>query len=382
MALKISRRHTTGRVTLALDGRLDIDAAPLLEEELLASTPDVMLDFDACDYVSSAGLRTLLAAHKSRAARGGSLSLRNVPSSVQAVFEVTGLGDLFDWRPQPREISLAGLQPISKGAFGDCYRLDAETVVKLYREGIDPDVAEREKQFARAAFMLGVPTAISYDVVTCGGRTGIVYEMLEATLFSAVIRDNLDDLPRHARLLSSVAKTIHAIKGDPTVFPDIRENFRAYIEQMDFFLEPADIALLLRRLEAIPRADTCVHFDIHSSNIMLKDGEPYIIDMGDFSIGSFFFDIGLLATIYATPELDVCELATGITQQKGIELFDLFLGDYFADRPGEDLAFFQHNRHFLASLRAIYTITTLPSLRDRLSRALKEQLMPKIRQEG
>jgi uncharacterized protein (TIGR02172 family) len=383
MALEISRRESNGRLLLHLRGRLDIDAAAPLEEELLAlDASDVTLDFGECDYVSSAGLRALLTAQKRQAAKGGSLRMKNVPPNIQDVFEVTGLGGLFDWSPKLRELSLANATLISKGAFGDCYRLDAETVLKLYRDGIDPSVAEREKQFAKAAFVLGVPTAISYDVVTCGDRTGIVYEMLDAELFSAIIRNNLDDLPRHARLLSGIAKTIHATRGDPRVFPDIRKNFRSYIEQMGSFLDPDDIALLLRRLDAIPPADTCVHFDIHSSNIMLKEGEPFIIDMGDFSIGSYLLDIGLLATIYATPEFDVCELATGISQEKGLELFDLVIGDYFADRPAGDLAFFMKNRHFLASLRAIYTITTLPSLRERLSLAMKHRLMPKIRLEG
>jgi uncharacterized protein (TIGR02172 family) len=383
MPLEILRQDAPARLLLRLRGRLDIETAPQLEAEISSSdTAHKTLDFKDCDHVSSAGLRVLLTAHKRQATIGGSLDMRNVSPNVQAVFEVTGLGEIFEWSPKPREISLAVSMLISKGAFGDCYRLDRETVVKLYREGVDPSVAVREKQFAKAAFMLGVPTALSYDIVTCGARTGIVYEMLDAELFSAVIRKSPDDLPRHARLLSNIAKTIHTTKGDPTVFPDLKQRFHSYIRQMSFFLDEEEIDLLLERLERVPLADTCVHFDIHTSNIMLKDGEPFIIDMGDFSIGSFFFDIGLLATIYATPEFNVCELATGISQEKGLELFDCFIQEYFADRPGEDLEFFRGNRHFLASLRAIYTITVLPSMRDKLSRILKECLLPKIRHEG
>jgi len=383
MALEIVRQDVDGRLRLALKGRLDIETASRLEDELLSSNAcDIALDFRDCGYVSSAGLRTLLAAHKRQAAAGGSLSLKNVPSTVQAVFDVTGLGGVFDWSPKFREISLDGAELISKGAFGDCYRLDPETVVKMYRDGVDPSVAAKEKQFSQAAFLLGVPTAISYDVVSCGGRTGVVYEMLDAELFSAVIRRDMENLPEHARLLSSLARTLHRIEGDPAVFPDIKANFRSYIPQMGFFLDDDDIALLLQRLETIPDADTCVHFDLHSSNVMLKGGEPFIIDMGDFSIGSPFFDVGLATTIYATPEFGVCELATGISQEKGLELFECFIADFFADKPAEELAFFQRNRHFLASLRAIYTITVLPSMRDALARGLKERLMPKIRLEG
>lgn len=66
--------------------------------------------------------------------------------------------------------------------------MDTETVVKLYNEGVEPHIAEQEKQYARAAFVMGIPTAISYDVVSCGTRSGIVFELLDAELFSAVIR--------------------------------------------------------------------------------------------------------------------------------------------------------------------------------------------------
>jgi uncharacterized protein (TIGR02172 family) len=151
--------------------------------------------------------------------------------------------------------------------------------------------AEREKEYAKAAFVLGIPTAISYDVVACGSQTGVVYEMLDAELFSVVIRADIDNIPTHGRMLAAVAKAIHEVEPAPGVFPDIKERFRGYIREMDFFLSADDIAFLLRKLEEIPDAGTCVHFDIHSSNIMIRDGEPVIIDMGDLSTGSFLFDI-------------------------------------------------------------------------------------------
>lgn len=382
MTLEIRREDRNKEVHLFLGGRLDTDSCAELQKETTALEGErLALDFANCDYVSSAGLRTLLMLHKRQRESGGSLTLRNAPTHFQTVLDVTGLAELFDWSPKYREISLEGAELISRGAFGDCYRLDRETVVKLYRDGVDQSVAEKEKRLSRAAFKLGAPTAISYDVVKSGNRTGIVYEMLDAELFSAIIRRNPEDVENHARLLSDIAKTIHGTVGDTSVFPDIKRDFHAYIEQMGFFLDAADIALLHDRMARMPDVQTCVHFDIHSSNIMLKDGQPFIIDMGDFSIGSYLFDIGLLATIYATPEFAVCEKATGLSQEHALKLFDSFLKAYFSDMPAEDFVFFNRNRYFLASLRAIYTITVLPSMRDDLARALKELVMPKIRQE-
>ena len=377
--MQINATRADDTLTLELTGRLDTTTAPVLEAELrLDGMRHLVLDFGACPYISSVGLRELLRAQKRMTASGGTILLINVTREVLDVLDMTGFSRLIPSRRKVREISTDGLEFVSAGVCGECYRLDRETIVKLYNEGIGADVAEKEKEFAKAAFVSGIPTAISYDVVACGGRTGVVYEMLEATLFSAVIRNDLANIDHHARTLAQIAQNVHTTRADPEVFPDIKENLRAYIDQMDFFLSADEIALLQGKLLSIPDADTLVHFDLHTSNIMIRDGEPVIIDMGDLSRGHYLFDIGLLCTIYGIPELDICEMATKIPTEAGVRLWDHFLRHYFADKPAEDYQFFLRNMHFLASLRLIYTITVLPSLRDRLARAIKDVLLPKM----
>ena len=364
---------------VSLSGKLDVSTAPELEKALtLQGVKDLTLDIDACPYVSSAGLREILRARKQMAAQNGSMVLINVHPDVIGVLEVTGLTKLITIKPKVREISIEGLEFISAGVCGECFRLDRETIVKLYNEGIEPYIAEKEKAYAKAAFVMGIPTAISYDVVRCGTRTGVVYEMLDAQLFSAVIRNDLPNLDQYARTLADVAATVHATEADPGIFPDIKDNFRQYIRQMDFFLSPQEIAFLLDKLESIPDADNCVHFDIHTSNIMIKGGEPIIIDMGDLSRGSYLFDIGLLCTIYGYPELKICELATKIPSDEGFRLWQSFLKAYFVNKPKEDFDYFRNNMAFLASLRLIYTITFLPALRDQLAITVKDFLLPKM----
>lgn len=73
---------------------------------------------------------------------------------------------------------------------------------------------------------------------------------------------------------------------------------------MDGLLTPEDIALLMRNLEFMPDSETCVHFDLHSSNIMIQNGEPIIIDIGDFSIGRYFFaSLRIIFVITFLPKL-------------------------------------------------------------------------------
>jgi uncharacterized protein (TIGR02172 family) len=304
----------------------------------------------------------LLRARKRLAAAGGTMLLTNVTRDVQDILDLTGFSRLIPSQRKVRAISLEGLEFLSAGVCGECYRLDPETIVKLYNEGIGADIAEKEKEFAKAAFVLGIPTAISYDVVVCGNRTGVVYEMLDVTLFSSIIRNDLENIDRHAGVLAQVARIVHETRAPPEVFPDIKKNFRHYIDQMDFVLSAGEIALLHRLLETIPDADTCVHFDLHTSNIMIRVGEPVIIDMGDLSRGHYLFDIGLLCTIYGFPETGICEMATKIPAAGGLRLLERFLAHYFADKPEDEYRFFQRNKYFLAALRLIYSCTFLPKL--------------------
>jgi len=377
--MDITSTRTEQRLTLALCGRLDATSAPALEAALqLEGIRELVMDLQACDFISSAGLRGVLKAIKETAKVNASMVLVGAQPHVMSVLEVTGLTRLVTVKPKAREISIEGLEFISAGMCGQCFRMDRETIVKLYNEGVEPRIAEQEKEFAKAAFVMGIPTAISYDVVSCGNRTGVVYEMLDAQLFSQLIRDDPQAVDAHAKTLADVARMIHTTPGDPALFPDIKHNLRGAIRQMDFFVAAHEIDILLGKLESIPDADTCVHFDLHTSNIMMREGEPVLIDMGDMSIGSYLFDVGLLCCIYGLPELGSSEVVTKVPNDTGAKLWQGFIKHYFADKPPEEFEFFQRNMHFLASLRLIYTITAVPPAKDLLVSLIKDKLLAKM----
>lgn len=81
---------------IALEGRLDTMTAPELEAELNQSmdgADSLVLDFGKLEYISSAGLRVLLSAHKAMSSKGG-MKVINVNEIVREVFEVTGFSDI------------------------------------------------------------------------------------------------------------------------------------------------------------------------------------------------------------------------------------------------------------------------------------------------
>ena len=95
----IITKHMNGKeLVVAPEGRLDTKTASELEDVLVGSIDEaesLVLDFAKLDYISSAGLRVLLSAHKVMSAKGG-MKVTNVNEIVQEVFEVTGFADILN----------------------------------------------------------------------------------------------------------------------------------------------------------------------------------------------------------------------------------------------------------------------------------------------
>lgn len=93
--MTITKTGENGKLTVTLEGRLDTATAPELEKELvLDGVNDLALDFSELRYLSSAGLRVLLGAHKKMNAKSGTMIIRNVNEMIMEVFEATGFTDI------------------------------------------------------------------------------------------------------------------------------------------------------------------------------------------------------------------------------------------------------------------------------------------------
>ena len=94
--MKIDKTQKGTELTVALEGRLDTVTAPELEASLgeLAGLTKLIIDMAKLVYVSSAGLRVLLAAQKKMDRNGGSMTLRNANEEIKEIFEVTGFDEI------------------------------------------------------------------------------------------------------------------------------------------------------------------------------------------------------------------------------------------------------------------------------------------------
>ena len=94
--MSINKISEGSRLTIVIEGRLDTNSSPKLEAELrqsVSGVTELVFDFSGVEYISSAGLRVLLAAQKVMN-RQGSMRLVGVSAEVMEVFEITGFADI------------------------------------------------------------------------------------------------------------------------------------------------------------------------------------------------------------------------------------------------------------------------------------------------
>lgn len=94
--MTIKKNQEAAKLNVTISGRLDTNTAPQLETELsdaLDGITDLVLDFGALDYISSAGLRVLLSIQK-RMNQQGQMKVTNVNETINEIFEVTGFSDI------------------------------------------------------------------------------------------------------------------------------------------------------------------------------------------------------------------------------------------------------------------------------------------------
>ena len=283
------------RVTAYPEGKIDTSNAAAVQKELEAlrdENPGCELELDAggLAYISSAGLRALLQLTRSQAKP---LAVVNVTPPVYEILEMTGFTELLRVKKAYRKLSVDGCEVIGRGYYGTIYRIDDETIVKVYKGKDSIPMIENEISMAKKAFLGGIPTAIAYDIVQVGEDYGAVFEMLHATTYMEWIRNSPEDRERivdsYARFLRQVNNTV--LDG---TLPSAKRRFLDCLEAVGGILPTDQYGRLKRLIEAVPESMNAVHGDCHLKNVMRVGDEPMLIDMDTLSVGNAVFELACI----------------------------------------------------------------------------------------
>ena len=349
---------------IKLSGRIDASNAAEWEKsifEQLGEKGETVFDASDLDYISSAGLRVLMKVIKRS---DGGVKVINVSTEVYDIFDVTGFTELMTVEKRMRELSVEGCEIIGTGFYGTVYRTDPETIVKVYSVPDSLPIIRNEQRMAKSAFIKGVPTAISYDVVKVGDNYGSVFELLDAQSFN----DHLIKEPEHFdELLKQYVdflKTVHSAEMDKGTIPMARDMFVGYLDyiaSVGDYLTDEQTARIKKLLTALPDDLHVVHGDFQMKNVMIVRGEPMLIDMETVSTGQPLFDLQALYVTYVLfSEDDPNNLKSflGIPNEWGERIWQSILTNYFDTADEQKLSEIQNKISLAASVRFLYLLVS------------------------
>ena len=283
--------HGNQAITISLAGRIDSGNAGEIEQQIRLKLSGqekipVILDAETLEYISSAGLRVILRLKKACP----DLRIINVRSEVYEIFEMTGFTEMMTIEKAYRVVSVEGCEVIGEGANGKVYRIDRDNVVKTYKNADALSEIQHEREVAKLALILGVPTAISYDVVRVGDSYGSVFELLNARSFAKILAAEPERMDFCVQEYVQMLKKIHGITVPEGKLPAANRKVLAAIDRLKDKLPDGLGAKLQRMVQEIPDRDTMIHGDFHTKNIVLAGDEVLLIDMDTLSVGHPIFE--------------------------------------------------------------------------------------------
>lgn len=364
-------RQDSDKLTVMLEGHVDTNNADSLEDQIVAKLAEggaERLEFDASrlTYISSAGLRVIMRLLP----KVTQVSVVNTPPDIYDVFDMTGVSQILHVRKELREVSIDGLEQIGAGANGRVYRLDEERIIKVYNPLTNtPEKILRERDVSRKAFVRGIPSAISFELVRVGGRYGIIYEMIDAHTLGETINLHPDKLEEYAKRMAQMLKQLHATEFATGDLPDARLSLHMWgdVAEQSGLYSAETIAKVRHAIDVIPQGNTFVHGDFHPGNIMVTDkDEMLLIDMGDASMGDPIVDLcgscQIMFVMQRNPQ--AIKHYTSLDLEDMQRVWDIFIRTYLGTDDEAQIGAAVRRMQFYGFIRTLAGLSFTPEIPD------------------
>ncbi len=315
----------------------------------------IIFDAAGLEYISSAGLRSLLKFRK----KYGEANIINVSDDVYSIFDVTGFVDLLTITKAYKQYSVEGCPIVGKGAKGTVYRYDKETVVKVYNDKNSLEGIKQEMELAKKTFVLGLPTAISYGVSMVGDKYASVFELIDADSVANLISKDNSTVDKYAVILSDLAKLIHSTEA---INLDIQHAEDYALKWINTGLEYEDKELAEKfrtMVNNLPKKNTLIHGDYHANNVMIQNGETVIIDMDRVAIGHPIIELSGIYQFYISfgdVDRSILEDFLGFSCETAKELYDAFIKYYLDTDDASYIEAVNNKAALLSYVRLVHRV--------------------------
>ena len=229
-------------------------------------------------------------------------------------------------------------------------------IVKAYKGDNVLPMIQKEVESAKIAFLLGVPTAISYDIVRVGDSYGTVFELLDAKSMSNLISEDEGNLEKYAFMYVNLLKMMHSIKTDNEKIPSQMTVVNKWMNNFKLVASSDLFNKVSALIASIKETHTLIHGDFHSSNIMLQNGEPLLIDMDTLSYGNPILELAIIDFNYDTfNQFDENNSIhfLGIKTEVAKKFYELVINDYFLGKKDDEIKRNKERIKLLSLLRVI-----------------------------
>ena len=361
-----------------IKGKIDTTNAHEFEKDIMQALP-TEIDAAELEYISSAGLRVLMKLRKTV----GEVTVINVNSEVYGVFDVTGFTSILNVKRAIRELDITGKEIIGKGGNGTVYRLDEERIVKVYNPDYALERIEKEQQYAKSAFVSGVPSVIAYDVVKVGDSYGVIFEAMNSDTLGHAISADPEHIDDYVGKYVEFAKTIHTTKIIGNEIASLKDLLRSRVssDDMRLYCQQEDIDVLLDIIDSMADSETLVHGDLHPGNIMIQNGELMLIDMAEVTKGVAIYDVAsvfrdLIQGPQASPE--TTELSTGLKPELAIKVGNQFLMRYSGAQSAEQFEGYMKMLGLVYAFNVACFIPDIPDRRDMFAPQIVQNLIKPV----
>ncbi|MBP3856797.1 MAG: HD domain-containing protein [Ruminiclostridium sp.] len=277
-----------------------------------------------------------------------------------------------------REIDVSGCTRIGRGAKAEVYRYDEELIVKVYNEKNTYNDVEREIALARSVFVLGLPTAISFGIVSVGKGYGSMFELIDAKTVSEIIAKNPEHTDYCAGVMAELALQIHSTRPDNgKLFPQASAYIESWIRRAK--LDEDTEKKLSEIIASRPVSECLVHGDLHTGNVFLSNNEPLFIDVDRMAVGDPIVDLSSMYLFYiGYAELDpkIIEDFMGFSVQTASAFYHSFIRQYLKTDDEAEIGKAVRSSSLWAFVRLIGQIKKKP-LSDK-DKAAVEKLTEKV----
>ena len=319
-------------LTLFLEGELNSYNADGVDKEIEETLKDkqftsLVLNFEHLHYISSAGLRIVLKLKQ----KYKNVSIVDASLEVYDVFQMTGFTNMMPVKKALKRVYVSGAEVIGSGFFSTVYRIDKDTIIKVFNRTSDENQIERELRLAKEAFVLGIPTAISFDIVKVDDKLGVRFEMLDCESLKNMIIAHPERFDEFVDKYTSLLKTINTTECYNPEIPNIKEFYLKKVETIKPYLEDKYYQKAKKLVENIEDRQTLVHGDCHFKNIMVQKDELLLIDMDTLSTGHPIFELAQICAPYCIFDEDDpgnSEKFFGVKHEDALRLYNGIVDRY------------------------------------------------------